>query len=425
MGDVTTLFRLDPEALRCPYPLLDAVRDEHPVLFVPEIECWLVTRYADIVQVARDPQTFSSKMPTGPVLARQQLEAVQALLADEPELAGPLMRQGSQARVLLSADPPDHARQRRLINPAFTPPKVKALEPRIRQVADELVDRFAARGRAEIVHEFGVLLPLTIIAECLGVADDELPQFKTWSDNFVAVIGNHSMSRDELRSLLLARTEFYDYFSEKIAARRAQPTSDLISDLVHGAIDDEPLTDDEILAMLNQFLVAGNETTTKLIAFAVHMLLQEPARIDELRADPGRIAGFVEEVLRLQPPVQGLYRTATADTTLGRMPIKAGDHVMLVYAAGNRDGDRFAEPESIDPCRAHLMSHLAFGNGEHYCPGSALARAEGRIAVETLLDRLDHLRPAAGVDLDRLDYEPSYVLHGIRELHVEFDERRG
>ncbi len=204
MGDVTTLFRLDPDALRCPYPLFDAVRDEQPVLFVPEIECWLVTRYADIVQVARDPQTFSSKMPTGPVLARQQLEAVQALLAAEPELAAPLMRQGGQARVLLSADPPDHARQRRLINPAFTPPKVKALEPRIRQVADELVDRFAARGRAEIVHEFGVLLPLTIIAECLGVADDELPQFKRWSDDFVAIIGNHDMSRDQLRSLLLS-----------------------------------------------------------------------------------------------------------------------------------------------------------------------------------------------------------------------------
>ena len=143
-------------------------------------------------------------------------------------------------------------------------------------MAETLVDGFAARGHAELVHEFGVLLPLTIIAECLGVADDELPQFKKWSDDFVAVIGNHQMSRDQLRSLLLSQGEFFAYFADKIAERRAERTDDLISDLVEGTIGDEPLTDDEILAMLNQFLVAGNETTTKLIASAMRMLLQEP-----------------------------------------------------------------------------------------------------------------------------------------------------
>lgn len=423
VGDVTAVFELDPDAIRCPYPYFDRARDEQPVVYVPDIECWLVTKYADIVQVARDPNTFSSIMPTGPVLARQQAGAVQALLADEPELADKLKALRGGTRVLLSADPPDHVRQRKLVNRAFTPPKVKAIEPRIHEVANELVDAFAGRGSAELVHEYGVLLPLTIIAECLGVADDELPQFKQWSDDFVAIIGNHAMSRDQLRSLLLSQNEFFVYFGDRITERRAEPRDDLISDLVEATIEDEPLSDDEILAMLNQFLVAGNETTTKLIASSVRLLLEQPERMDRLRDDPSLIAGFVEESLRLEPPVQGLYRTAVTDAEVGGVPIGAGEHLMLVYAAGNRDAERFAEPACLDAHRPHLMSHLAFGTGEHFCLGAALARAEGRIAIEVLLDRLDDLRPADGVDLDRLDYEASYVLHGIRQLPVAFSER--
>jgi cytochrome P450 len=390
---------------------------------VPEIDCWLVTRYADIVHVARDPHTFSSIMPTGPVLARQQLEAVQGLLADEPELAARLGRQRAGTRVLISADPPDHARQRKLVNRAFTPPKVTALEPRIREIANALVDAFVARGHADIVTEYGVLLPLTIIAECLGVADDELPQFKKWSDDFTALIGNHNMSRDQLRSLLMSQHEFFVYFAARIEERRAEPRDDLISDLVEATIDEVPLANDEILGMLSQFLVAGNETTTKLIASAVRLLLEEPTRMDRLRAEPELISAFVEEAVRLEPPVQGLYRTAVVDTEVGGVPIKAGDHLLIMYAAGNRDAARFPEPQCLDPHRSHLMSHLSFGSGEHFCLGAALARAEGRIAIQVLLDRLDDLRPADGVDLAQLDYEPSYVLHGIKELPVVFSER--
>jgi cytochrome P450 len=424
VDDVRAVFDLDPAALRSPYPAFDRVRHEQPIVFVPEIECWLVTRYADITHIARDPATFSSMMPTGPILARQQMEAIMALLSDEPGLAEKLGAQRGATRVLLSADPPDHGRQRRLVNRAFTPPKVAALEPRIREVAHELVDGFAASGRAELVHDFGVQLPLTIIAECLGVADDDLPKFKQWSDDFVAIIGNHAMSRDQLRSLLLSQNEFFDYFAGKVAERRAEPRDDLISDIVQASIDDEPLSDNEVLAMLNQFLVAGNETTTKLIASAVRILLEQPELIDRFRAEPGLIAGFVEETLRLQPPVQGLYRTALRPTEVGGVPIAAGDHLLLLYAAGNRDAERFEDPAAVDPCRAGLMRHLAFGHGEHFCVGAALARAEGRIAVEVLIERLDDLRLADGHDLDALDYEPSYVLHGLKVLPVRFTERR-
>jgi cytochrome P450 len=425
VGDVAASpFALDPAALRCPYAYFDRMRDEQPVVYVPEIQCWMVTRYADIVHVARHPETFSSIMPTGPILARQQQEAVAALLADEPELAERLKRMRGGVRVLLSADPPDHVRQRKLVNRAFTPPKVRALEPRITEVANQLVDRFVDAGRAELVGDFAVLLPLTIIAECLGVADDELPKFKRWSDDFVAIIGNHAMSRDQLRSLLLSQHEFFVYFGAKVDQRRAEPREDLISDVVHATIDGQPLADEEVLAMLNQFLVAGNETTTKLIASAVRILLERPETTAALRADPNRIAGFVEEALRLETPVQGLYRTAVEDTEVGGTPIEAGDHLLLVYAAGNRDPDRFAEPQQVDPDRPGLMSHLAFGHGEHFCLGAALARAEARIAIEVLLDRLEDLRLADGLTVGDLDYEPSYVLHGLQRLPVEFTAGR-
>ncbi len=423
VGDLTAVFELDADAVRCPYPHYDAVRAEQPVVFVPEIECWLVTRYADIVHVARDPQTFSSIMPTGPVLARQQREAIGTLLADEPELAARMSRMRSGVRVLLSADPPDHVRQRKLVNRAFTPPKVKQLEPRIRAVAEELVDGFAPRGEVDVVAEYGVPLPLTIIAEALGVADDELPRFKRWSDDFVALIGNHEIDRDQLRSVLRSQVEFFEYFGARVTERRAAPRHDLISELVGAELDEHPLSDDEILAMLSQFLVAGNETTTKLIASSVRLLLERPDELARLRDDRARIPAFIEESLRLEPPVQGLYRTAVVDTDVGGVPIKAGDHLLLAYAAGNRDEGRFACPADIDPERPGLMSHLAFGHGEHFCLGAALARAEGRIAIEVLLERLDDLRPADGVDLAGLEYEASYVLHGLKRLPIAFTVR--
>lgn len=418
--DITRLFHLDAEALRCPYPYFDRLREEQPVVFVPEFECFLITRHEDICQVARQPLIFSSITPTGPVLARQQMAAIGALLADDPELAAKLKGLRGGVRVLLSADPPDHSRQRKLVNRAFTPPKVKALEPRIYEVAHQLIDAFADRGDVELVKEFGVLLPLTIIAECLGVGDDDLARFKHWSDDFVAALGNHDLSTEQLRSLLLSQNEFFVYFQQKIDERRAEPHDDLVSDVIAARLDGEPLTDREMLAMFNQFLVAGNETTTKLIAASTRILVERPELVARLRADPSLIPGFVEEALRLEAPVQGLYRTALVDTQVGGVDIPAGSHLMLIYAAGNRDHRMFPDPETPDPTRANAMRHLAFGHGEHFCLGAALARAEGRIAIETLLERLDNFAFAADATFD---FEPSYVLHGLKELRLTFTSR--
>jgi cytochrome P450 len=417
------VFHLDPDLLRCPHAVFDRLRAEEPVTFVPEVDCWVVSRFDDIVRVARRPEIFSSRRPTGPVLARQQRQALDELFRDEPELAASVTRLPGGTRVLLNADPPDHARQRKLVNRAFTPPKIKSIEPRIRELAHLMVDAFADRGAVELVQEYGVRLPLTIIAECLGVADGDLPQFQRWSDDFVASIGNHDMTREQLRSLLVSQHEFFAYFTERIAERRTNPRDDLISDVVHATLDGEPLPDHEILWMFNQFLVAGNETTTKLLASSMRLLLEQPEMMVRLRDDPALIAGFVEEALRLESPVQGLYRTAVTDTEIGGVPILVGQHVLLLYAAGNRDEAKFPNAGELDPCRVNAMQNLAFGHGEHYCLGSALARAEGRIGLEVLLERLDDIRLAPGTDLDGLAYEPSYILHGLQRLPLVFTER--
>jgi cytochrome P450 len=414
------VVHLDPAALRCPYPAFDRLREEAPVTFIADIDSWVVSRFDDIVHVGRHPELFSSALPTGPVLARQQSAAFKVLVTEEPALVARLASARAGSRVLLNADPPEHARQRKIVNRAFTPPKVQALQPRIRAVAHGLVDGFAGRGEVELVAEYAVPLPLTIIAECLGVDEADLPMFKRWSDDFVAGIGNHEMGTDQLRSLLVSQDEFYAYFGARIEERRAAPREDLISDVVHATLDGRPLEDHEMLGMFTQFLVAGNETTTKLIASGVRLLLEQPALLASVRQGPSALAGLIEEVLRIEPPVQGLYRTATTATEVGGVAIPAGAHLLLLYAAGNRDEQRFPVPDAVDPARTNTMQHLAFGRGEHYCLGAALARAEGRIALEVLLERLPELRLAPGVDPDQLEYEPSYVLHGLRRLPLAF-----
>jgi cytochrome P450 len=223
--------------------------------------------------------------------------------------------------------------------------------------------------------------------------------------------------------LLITQCEFAEHFAGEVDERRRMPRDDMISDLVTATIEGEPLSDSEILAMLSQFLVAGNETTTKLLAGAVRILIESPQLTAELRSHPEAVGPFIEEVLRLETPVQGLYRTATEDTSVGGVLIAKGEHLLLMYAAGNRDQARFAEPQCLRLQRDGGSSHLSFGHGEHLCLGAALARAEGRIGIAVLLDRLEDLRAADGVDMDRLEYESSYILHGLRRLDVQFRAR--
>lgn len=414
------LLDLEPAAVAHPHPYFARLREEAPVEWIEELGCFAVTRYDDVLEVVRNPELFSSRMPTGPQATNKTMGILQEILmedADMRELLSDGLPVGTTP-VLLMADPPVHDRQRNLVNRAFSPRRVRELEPEIRALADELIDRFVARGECEFVQEFAVGLPLTVIARALGVPEADMPSFKRWSDDFVVAIGNHLLSKERLASMLRSQVEFAAYFTEQIERRRTEPGDDLISDVVHARIDGtEPLSREEMLGMFSQFLVAGNETTTKLLASAMLRLTREPQLVARLRADRSLIGGMVEEALRLDAPVQGLFRQANRETTIGGVTIPAGASVWVLYASANRDEAQFPDGEILDPTRDNSKAHLSFGQGIHYCLGASLARTEGRIAFEALLDRLDDLalRPGSG-----LDYEPSYALHGLRELWITF-----
>ncbi len=430
------LIDRDQAELACPYPLFADLRDGSPVHWSEHLGAWVLTRYDDVLAVLHDTARFSSLMPTGPERRGRVMGRALAELAAEPAMAPYLAYAQGQgmAAVLLNADPPDHVRQRKLVNAAFRPRRLAALEPFItdvaRRLAAELASALAAArtagvdgddagggagGGVDVVSTFAVALPMTVIAAALGVPTSELATFKRWSDDLVMPVGNHAPSVDQVRGYLVANREFGEYFAARIAERQAAPTDDILSDVANAELDGEHLTLAEQLSMLTQFLVAGNETTTKLLTNMINQLALDPALQARVRADRGRVEALVEESLRFEAPVGGLFRRALEDVEIGGQVIPAGQHVWVLYAAANRDGCRFADPDAFDPDRPNTRDHLAFGHGEHYCLGAGLARAEARIGIDAVLDAVDHLALVPG---QPLQYEDTFVLRGLRHLRL-------
>jgi cytochrome P450 len=425
---IDDLVRRDQAAIRCPYPIFARLRHERPVVFNDALGAWVVTRYDDVLAVLHDTARFSSRMPTGPQVVGSVLAESMATLAAEPEMAEvfeAVMGRRGQAAVLLNADPPDHRRQRVLVNGAFRPFQLRALEPKVYDVATRLVDEFAdaslegedGRIAVEFVSRFAVGLPMEIIAHALGVAGDDLARFKRWSDDLVMPVGNHAPTVEQTRRYLVSSKEFAEYFSAKLAERRANPTGDIISDVATAELDGEQLSEAEMLGMLQQFLVAGNETTTNLLTNIAHRLAIDTELQARIRADRTLVDGLVEEALRFEAPVGGLFRQAKEDVDVGGVRVPAGDHVWLLYASANRDADRFDEPDTFDPCRANVRDHLAFGHGEHFCIGAGLARAEARVGTNVILDRMADIALGDGNDFPCAD---TFVLRGLQRLHLTF-----
>jgi cytochrome P450 len=420
---IDDLVRRDQDAIRCPYPIFAALRDEEPVAFNETLGAWTVTTYEDVRAVLRDTDRFSSSMPTGPQQVGSVLAESMAALAADPEMAEvfeAVMGRRGRAAVLLNADPPEHRRQRVLVNSAFRPQQIRSLEPKMIEVADRLMNGFAVgeeRREVEFVSAFAVGLPMNLIAHALGVDDEDLATFKRWSDDVVMPVGNHSPSIEQTRSYLVSSKEFAEYFGTKLADRRANPTGDVISEVANAEIDGEQLNEAEMLGMLQQFLVAGNETTTNLLTNIAHRLAIDPDLQERVRADRSLVDGLVEEALRFEAPVGGLFRQAKVDVEVGGVPIPAGDHLWLLYASANRDAAKFDAPDEFDPCRANARDHLAFGHGEHFCIGAGLARAEARIGTNAILDRMGDIELADDNDFGCGD---TFVLRGFTRLSLRF-----
>jgi cytochrome P450 len=339
-----------------------------------------VTRYDDVYECLRDPATFSSELDLGTAT--------------------------DGVRIIIATDPPDHTRLRQLVTGPFRPAAIAALEPRVRAIAESLVDELVAageRGDADLAAVVADALPVIVIAEMLGVPTDRRVDFRTWSDASLGL--SDEMNEEEARAAML------EYFAEAVRERRQSPRDDLITALVSGK---EQLTEEEVLWFCMTLLVAGNETTTNLIGNAVLAFFDHPDEAARVWANPALVPSAMEEVLRFDPPAQMVARTVKRDATVAGQEIPAGSFVLLMLASANRDPAHYDDPDRFDVTR-NPRDHMTFGNGVHLCLGASLARLEARLAFETLIERVRDLRPNGTPERNS-----NQMLRGVKHLPVTF-----
>ncbi len=402
--DRTSLF--EPHVLENPFAYYQAAIAQRPVMLLPGTNITLVTSYDLLAEATGRVEAFSNDFSA--LLAGQR--------SADPDVTAELDKGWPQRNTLLTADPPVHTRFRKLVNLAFSMKRVDAIEADIRAIVTRLVDAFPDGGRIDFVRDFAVPLPVAVIASQIGIADTDIATVKRWSDAFADRLGG-MISKE--RELECARevVEFQHAMKAQIDARRAAPTEDLLSDLVHARIEGEqPLDDAEILSILQQLMVAGNETTTSTLAGGVLLLIQNPGQEAKVRADPSLIPNMVEEMLRLESPTAGLWRVVKADAELGGVTVPGGSMLMLRFAAANRDPAKFENPDAFDVTRKNARSHLAFGRGIHMCVGNMLSRKELAVAFDVLLARITRFELAADADLAHV---PNMLLRGLRRLDLE------
>jgi cytochrome P450 len=388
-----TFNPFDEATRRDPAPLFARARRERPVYRHAELPVVSVFKYADVHGVLRDAETWSNRFPPPPGVPPGQLR--------DPSMLG--------------QDPPDHTRLRSLVNQAFTPRIIRRLEPRMHEIADELMGAALAQGEVDFVRAMSTPLPVIVIAEIIGVPAADREQFKHWSDAAVANLGNALFvppDPERLQRLAALMDEMGAYFSTLAAERQRVPREDLLTGLVQARFEGSKLTHQEMLTMLVLLLVAGNETTTSLIGNAVLELLDHADELARLRADPSLLPSAVDEVLRFASPVQLDPRRATRRVELRGETIEAGELVVTWLGSANRDEDAFAAPERFDIGRQENR-HIAFGFGLHYCLGANLARLEAQVALAALLR---HTRRFERSTRDPLPLHPSIVFRAVTEL---------
>jgi cytochrome P450 len=400
---------IDPAVRRDPYALYERGRREHPVFVHEGLPIPLVSifRYADVQSVLRDCELFSNDFTRGRMLPPE----VEALGKQAPPS-------------MLGMDPPDHTRLRSLVSKAFTPRIVRQLEPRLREVAHQLLDDALEQRDVDLVQALTYPLPVTAIAEIIGVPPADREQFKVWSDAAVATLGTAFFSPpsvEQIQKQMALREEMHRYFIPLAEARRRQPQDDLLTGLVQAEHEGSKLDHEEMLAMLVLLLVAGNETTTTLIGNAVLTLQDHPGERKRLRDDPGLLPGAIDEVLRFSSPVQFDPRRATRTTEIAGARIEANTLVLNWLGSANRDERVFDSPEVFDVSR-QKNPHLAFGFGTHHCLGHNLARLEASVALEVLLARTASFERT---DAEELPLHPSPVFKAVTKLPVRLEPSPG
>ena len=399
-----------PETLVDPF---DYYREAHEagvkLEFVAEANAWVVYSYELVSEVTAKPEIYSNDFASLMGAADEEIDAILAEGWDNPP-------------TLLTADHPVHTRNRKLVNLAFSAPRVNAIEADMRKKSIELIEKMAQKSGGDFVEDFAIPLPVAMIAQQIGL-DNDPKQVKDWSD---AAVDRFSQLIDRERQLECVRSfvDYQRYMKGLIDDRRANGGDDLLTDLVEARVEGEtPLTDEEIMSIMQQFMVAGNETTTSTIAGGLLQLIRNPDQMAKAKAaaggrDPKLIQNMVEEMLRYESPSAGIWRVVKEDVELGGEKIAAGSMLQVRYAAANRDPAKFEDPDAFLIDRKNARAHLAFGKGPHMCVGNMLSRKEMFVAFDELLERLDNFQLA---DEGGITVLPNIMLRGVTKLPITYE----
>lgn len=400
-----------PETLVDPFDFYAEVHAAGTTIeHLPDMGAYVVYSYDLCSEATMKPEIFSNDFT--------------ALMgADDEEIRAILAEGWDNPPTLLTADHPVHTRNRKLVNLAFSAPRVNAIEADMRTKSIELIEAFADKGECEFVEDFAIPLPVAMIAQQIGL-DNDPKQVKAWSDAAVDRF-SQMVSRERVLDCARSLVAYQKYMKGKIDERRANGGDDLLADLVSARVEGEtPLTDEEIMSIMQQFMVAGNETTTSTLAGGLLQLIRNPDQMEKAVAaaggkDPKVIMNLVEEALRYETPTAGMWRIVKQDTELGGVAIPAGSVVQLRYAAANRDPAKFENPDKFDIERANARAHLAFGKGPHMCVGNMLSRKEMLVAFDELLSRLTNFKVA---DEGGIAVLPNILLRGVTRLPITYEK---
>ena len=400
--DMSDIDLYDPATQQDWFPTYRRLRDEHPVYRMPGTNIYVLTRYDDVLYVLRHQELF----PTGAGNTRSKA-------------AREIYETTGWARITpLSTNPPEHRNYRELVDPFFDPKGAVHWQSIIEATIGELLDEMQGAGAADYMAAFALPLPVRVITRVLGFPAADIPQLKLWSSAWVLPFSG-PLTEEQDRWVAEQVVEFQHYIHQQIQLKREQPGDDVLSALVNARYaDDRPLTDHEIITIIDHLYIGGNETTTFALTSAMWLLLREPGLYERVRDDRSMVEQFVEEALRLESPTQGLYRLVAHDAEINGVTIPAGSTLHIRYGAANRDERMFPNPDAVDLERRNVRRHMAFSLGEHHCPGSGLSRLEQVLALNAVLDRLPDLRLAEG--RNDFGHLPGFVLRALNELHVEW-----
>ena len=398
-----------PDVQTCPFPTYRALFDANKrVHRDPLTNFWEMLGHDDLMAAVQQPSLYSSE---------HMLYGEQTHAPAYQEMKQMYEEQGyPSVPTLINADDPVHKRNRNLVDVSFKPSRVKAREPYIRDLVNELIDKWADAGEVEFMANFAELLPLYVIADTIGVTRVRALDFKRWSDALIHV-HDPSMTKDQQIELTKVILEMHQFFAKVYEAAKLDPKEDILGDIARGTVDGEPVSTQLAVHLLSGLLVAGNETTTSVLGSAMKRLIATPGMEERLRNSPERIPDFIEEVLRLDSPLPCQFRRNTEEVVVNDVTIPKDSLIVVRYGAANRDPRRYENADSLDIDRPKLKQHLTFGGGIHMCIGHLLARAELRIAFEELLKRFSNFRLLAEPTTI-----PSYIAYGPRTVQIGFDQ---